>query len=100
MQIVLAQTKYKTGDFEYNYKQISEQINLNQFDLIIFPDVEDLGEKDLNYDEKYLADLNNFYEQIANNHPNKNILIGQILIKDGEIELTEDGFYDVNGELL
>ena len=100
MQIVLAQTKYKTGDFEYNYKQISEQINLNQFDLIIFPDVEDLGEKDLNYDEKYLADLNNFYEQIANNHPNKTILIGQILIKNGEIELTEDGFYEINNECV
>lgn len=100
MQIVLAQTKYKTGDFEYNYKQISEQVTTKQFDLIVFPDIEDLGEKDLNYDEKYLADLNNFYEQIAKNYPDKNVLIGQILIKNGEIELTEDGFYEIDGECI
>ncbi len=100
MQTILAQTKYKTGDFEYNYKQITNQLELNHSDLIIFPDVEDLGEKDLNFDEKYLADLNNFYEQIARNYPNQNILIGQILIRNGEIELTEDGFYEINNECV
>lgn len=100
MQTILAQTKYKTGDFEYNYKQIIEQLELNNCDLIIFPDVEDLGEKDLNFDERYLADLNNFYEQIAKKYPNRNILIGQILINNGEIELTEDGFYTINDKCV
>lgn len=96
MQIILAQTRYKTGDFRFNYEQIKNEIENNNFDLIIFPDVEDLGEKDLNYDEKYLADLNNFYEQIASNYPNCNILIGQILIQNGEIYISENGFYEIN----
>ena len=100
MQVILAQTKYKTGDFEYNYKQIMEQLELNHSDLIVFPDIEDLGEKDLIFDAKYLADLNNFYELIAKNYPDKNILIGQILIKKGEIELTEDGFYEINNKSI
>lgn len=98
MQILLAQTKFKTGDFEYNYEQIAKQIEQNSFDLIIFPEAEDLGERDLVYDEKYQESLENFYEKIAKNYSDKNILIGQILIKNGEIELSQDGFYIINGE--
>ena len=54
MKVALAQTRFKTADFDFNFKQITDAIEKNDCDLIIFPqyDLEDTGAKDLVIDEK------------------------------------------------
>ncbi len=99
MKISLAQIKFKTADFEFNYKNIVENIKTN-CDLIIFPqaDIEETGGKDLVLDEKCRTCQYEFYQKIADKNFPVSILIGDILIRNGEIELSEDGFFDICGE--
>lgn len=105
MKITLAQIKLKTGDFEFNFENIVKQI-LNQVqndscsDLIIFPqtNIEDLGGKDLVLDEKCRTCQSDFYQKIADKNFAQNILIGDVLIRNGEVEISEDGFYDICGK--
>ena len=98
MKIAIAQTRYKTGDFRFNFEQIIKYVEAVNCDLIIFPecDIEELGGKDLAYDEKCQKEQVNFYEQLANKNYEKAILVGDILIQNGEIQISEDGFFDVN----
>ncbi len=100
MKVALAQTRFKTADFEFNYNQIIESIQKCNCDLMIFPscDIADLGGKDLAYDEKCQNEQMNFYEQIAAKHFDKAILLGDVMILDGEILLSDDGFFDICGE--
>lgn len=100
MKVTLAQTKYKTGDFEFNYNSIADKIGNINADLIILPQVglEDLGGKDLLLDENANKAQSEMYKKIADNFSNKTILIGDILINSGEISLSVDGFYDICGE--
>lgn len=100
MKVTLAQTKYKTGDFEFNYNSIAEKIGNINSDLIILPQVglEDLGGKDLLLDENANKAQSEMYKKIADNFSDKTILIGDILINSGEISLSVDGFYDICGE--
>ncbi len=100
MKTALAQIRLKTADFEFNYNQIINAIENNDCDLIIFPqvDVENLGGKDLAYDEKCQEAQDALYERILEKKYNKAILLGDILIYNGEICLSEDGFYEINGE--
>ena len=37
MKISLVQTKFKTGDFEFNYRNLADKIENNTADLIIAP---------------------------------------------------------------
>lgn len=105
MKITLAQIKLKTGDFEFNFENIVKQI-LNQVqndscsDLIIFPqaNIEDLGGKDLILDEKCRTCQSDFYQRIADKNFPQNILIGDVLIRNGEVEISEDGFYEICGK--
>lgn len=95
MKTVLAQTRYKTGDLEFNYNQIINQAQIYDCDLMIFPDIEDIGAKDLVYDEKFQNAQFNLYNKIAEKRFNKSILIGEVLIQDGEILISDDGFYEI-----
>ena len=56
MKVALAQIRLKTGDNKFNYEQIVSQIENTECDLIIFPDIEDIGEKDLLCDNKYIQE--------------------------------------------
>ena len=99
MKISLAQIKLKTADFEFNYKNIIDNVKSN-CDLIIFPqaDVEETGGKDLVFDEKCIECQHEFYRKIAEKNLPVNILIGDILIRNGEIEVSENGFFDICGK--
>lgn len=99
MKITLAQIKLKTADFEFNFENIIKNINCNS-DLIIFPqaDIEDLGGKDLILDEKCKNCQSDFYQKIANKNFSQNILVGDVLIRNGRVEISEDGFYDICGQ--
>ena len=100
MKVTLAQTKYKTGDFKFNYDSIVEKIvNINS-DLIVMPQVglEDIGGKDLLLDENANNAQSEMYSKIAENFADKTILIGDVLICKGEISLSVDGFYDICGK--
>lgn len=102
MNIAIAQTKYKTGDFEFNFNSIAEKVLTTNADLIIFPeaDLYDLGGKDLLLDKKVQECQINFYDKLAEKHFDKAILVGDILIKDGEVLVSEDGFFEINGEKI
>lgn len=97
MKITLAQIKLKTGDFEFNFENIIKNI---KGDLIIFPqsDIESLGGKDLVLDEKCRKFQSEFYQKIADKNFSQNILIGDVLIRNGEVEVSDDGFYDICGK--
>lgn len=100
MKILLAQTKLKTADFDFNKKNIIEKIENADCDLIIFPqaDIEDLGGKDLVLDDVCRKKQHEFYQEIANKNFKSNVLIGDILIRNGEIEVSDYGFFDICGK--
>ena len=102
MNIALAQTRFKTADFEFNYKNIVEKIENTDCDLIIFPeyDLTDTGAKDLVFDESCCAKQDELYSKIAANTINKNVLIGEVLIRNGRVELSDDGFYEINDKKI
>lgn len=100
MRTALAQTRFKTADFEFNYGQIIEKIENTDCDLIIFPDydLEETGGKDLVYDEKCLEAESLMYEKIAAKNYDKAVLIGNILIQNGQISISDDGFFVIYGK--
>ena len=100
MNIAIAQTKYRTGDFEFNFKSIADKVSGISADLIIFPTVDlyDIGGKDLLLDEKVQQAQIEFYDRLAEQNFKTPLLIGDILIKDGNVLVSEDGFFDINGE--
>lgn len=105
MKITLAQIKLKTADFEFNFENILRQISSQAAKqlsdtLVIFPqaDLEDLGGKDLVLDEKCRNCQLEFYQKIAEKNFSQNILIGDVLIRNGEVEISDDGFYDICGK--
>lgn len=102
MRIVLAQTRFKTADFDFNYNQIIEEIEKNNCDLIIFPDysLEETGAKDLAYDEACQQVQYDLYQKIAKQNFDKAILIGDVLIYEGEILLSDDGFFEICGKTV
>ncbi len=100
MNIILAQIKLKTADFDFNKKNILEKIENADCDLIIFPqaDIEDLGGKDLVLDDGCRKKQHEFYKSIADKNFKSSILIGDILIRNGEIEVSDYGFFDICGK--
>lgn len=99
MKTAIAQTKYKTGDFEFNFNSIIDKVNQTDADLIVFPEVDlfDIGGKDLLLDEKVRLEQINFYDKLAEKNIRKVMLIGDILIQNGEVLISEDGFFELDG---
>jgi len=97
MKTALAQTKFKTADFNFNYNKIVENIEKIDCDLIVFPecDIENLGGKDLMYDERCQDAQYSLYEKIAAKNYEKAVLLGEVLIYNGEIVVSEDGYYNI-----
>ena len=83
MKITLAQIKFKTGDFKFDFENIEKYLKqVNDVGaLVIFPqaDIEDFGGKDLVFDEKCILAQNDFYRNIAHKNFAQNILIGEFL---------------------
>lgn len=100
MKTALAQIRYKTGDFKFNYEQIIKYVESVDCDLIVFPDceIEELGGKDLAFDEKCLREQANLYEQVADRKYKKSVLLGDVLIQNGEILVSENGFFEICGK--
>lgn len=99
MKTAIAQTKYKTGDFEFNFNSIIDKVNQTDADLIVFPEVDlfDIGGKDLLLDENVQNEQINFYDKLAEKNIRKAMLIGDILIQNGEVLISEDGFFELDG---
>ena len=102
MDITLAQIRLKCGDFEFNYNSIKDAVNNADTDIIIFSsvDIADLGGKDLVLDEKVRQAQGELYEKIAAEFTHKKIFLGEIFISDGEISISEDGFYNIDGKKI
>lgn len=99
MKITLAQIRYKTADFKFNLENIIKNIK-SDCDLIIFPqvDIEEIGGKDLVLDENCRSSQVQLYRDIADKNYPQNILIGDILIRDGEVEVSDYGIFDICGK--
>ncbi len=91
MITAVSQIRLKTAGFDFNCENIIKHIENTDCDLMIFPrvDLEALGGKDLIYDEVLLQKEAEMYEKIAEKCDEKAVLIGNILIKDGDIEEVE-----------
>ncbi len=110
MKITLAQIKLKTGDFEFNFENIIKNISMRHCnhdlqsqgyqELLIFPqaNIEDIGGKDLVLDKKCRICQNDFYQKIADKNFPQNILIGDVLIRNGKVEFSENGFFEICGQ--
>lgn len=100
MITAIAQIKLKTANFNFNYENIIKHIENTDCDLIIFPsaDISSLGGKDLVYDETLIQKEIDIYEKIADKNYQKTILIGNILIRNGETEEVE--FFDFDGKKI
>ena len=100
MNIAIAQTRYKTGDFEFNLNSIKEKVLKTDAELVIFPeaDLYEIGGKDLLLDRKVQDAQIDFYDRLAGENFECAILVGDILIQNGEVIVSDDGFFDINGE--
>lgn len=102
MKISLAQVKYRTADFKFNYNRIVSVCERCDTDLVIFPQagLEDIGGRDMLYDEKCNFAQSEMYENLAKKQFPFAILIGDVLIDNGEVSLSADGFYDIKGHKI
>lgn len=100
MKITVAQIKYRTGDFAFNYNQILSAAEKCDTDLLILPQagLEDIGGKDMVYDERCNLAQSEMYEKLAGHNFPFAILIGDVLVNNGEVSLSIDGFYEIKGE--
>ena len=100
MDITLAQIRLKCADFNFNYNSIASTIAKTNTKTIIFPqiDIADLGGKDIILDDRVRNAQCELYEKIAENFVDKNIFLGEVFISNGEIIVSEDGFYKVDGK--
>lgn len=99
MKITVAQIRLKTADFKFNLDNIIKNIN-SDCDLIVFPqiDIEELGGKDLVFDENCMSAQTKLYKDIAEKNYKQNIIIGDILIRNGEVEVSDYGIFDICGK--
>lgn len=100
MKITLAQIRLKTADFDFNYNRITEVLQKTLSDFVILPQagLEDLGGKDLLLDENCNIAQSEMYNKIAQNFPDKTLLLGDVLIQNGKVSLSSDGFYNISGQ--
>ncbi len=99
MKITAVQIRLKTADFKFNLENIIKHID-GKNDLIIFPcaDLTELGAKDLILDEKCMESQAGFYQAIADKNFPQNILIGDILIRNGKVEEVGDEIFEICGK--
>ena len=99
MKIAVAQIRLKTADFNFNYENIIKNIQ-SDCDLVIFPraDIEDLGGKDLIFDGNCLSSEVKMYERIAQKNYPQNILLGDVLIRNGQVEVSDNGYFEICGQ--
>ena len=86
MKTIVAQIRLKTADFKFNLENIVKNIN-SDCDLIVFPqiDIEDLGGKDMVFDDNCMSAQTKLYQEIAAKNYKQNIILGDILIRNGEV---------------
>ena len=99
MKVVVAQIRLKTADFKFNLENIINNIK-SDCDLVVFPqvDIEDLGGKDLVFDDGCMSKQAELYREIANRNFKQNIILGDILIRNGEVEVSDYGIFDICGK--
>ena len=102
MNITLAQVRYKLGDFDFNYKSIADAVAKSQSNIVVLPmaDLEALGGRDIILDEKIRIAQNNFFEKIAADFPEKHIFLGDIHLYGGQIDMSEFGLYEIDGQKI
>lgn len=97
MNIAIAQIKYKSADFIFNYENIIKFFD-NNYDLIIYPDVDDISS--MKFDSQYKKATDNFYEKLCKKFKNHIVLIGTKLIKFGHLYDIKNGYFDLCGEKI
>ncbi len=99
MKVAVAQVRLKTADFKFNLENILNNIK-SDCDLVVFPqvDIEDLGGKDLVFDDGCMSKQAELYREIANRNFKQNIILGDILIRNGEVEVSDYGIFDICGK--
>lgn len=99
MKTIVAQIRLKTADFKFNLENIVKNIN-SDCDLIVFPqiDIEDLGGKDMVFDDNCMSAQTKLYQEIAAKNYKQNIILGDILIRNGEVEVADYGVFDICGK--
>ena len=102
MNITLAQVRYKLGDFDFNYKSVADAVAKSQSNIVVLPmaDLEALGGRDIILDEKIRIVQNNFFEKIAADFPQKHIFLGDIHLYGGQIDMSEFGLYEIDGQKI
>ena len=102
MNITLAQVRYKLGDFDFNYKSVADAVEKSQSNIVVLPmaDLEALGGRDIILDEKIRIAQNNFFEKIAADFPQKHIFLGDIHLYGGQIDMSEFGLYEIDGQKI
>lgn len=68
--------------------------------MIVFPqiDIEDLGGKDMVFDDNCMSAQTKLYQEIAAKNYKQNIILGDILIRNGEVEVADYGVFDICGK--
>lgn len=99
MKTIVAQIKLKTADFKFNLENIINNIK-SDCDLIVFPqiDIEDLGGKDMVFDDNCMSAQAKLYREIADKNFKQNIILGDILIRNGEVEVSDYGIFNICGK--
>ena len=101
MKITVVQSRFKTADFAFNLKQVFENLEKIQTEIIVFPqyDLTNCGGKDLILDERAGKREGDFFEKIAARVGEKYVFIGDLLYHSGEfVEPDEFGMYDIKGK--
>lgn len=97
MNIAIAQIKYKSADFVFNYENIIKFFD-DKYDLIVYPAIDEISS--MSFDSKYKQATDNFYEKLCQNFKNNIVLIGTKLIKSGKLYDLTNGYFDLNGEKI
>ncbi len=98
MNIKVAQIKYRPANFDYNYKQIADNLDEN-VDLMIYPDVE--ASKGMDFDSNYKREKEVLLEKVSMlTKKNTMILVGQTLIKNNKIHNLANGYFDCCGKKI
>lgn len=100
MKITLAQIKMRTANFEFNYENIVK--NINDSDLIIFPQVglDETGAKDMSLFEDCVEAQEYLFCRLAEKNFEPALLFGDILIKNGEIIRSVEGYFELDGKKI
>lgn len=97
MKISIAQIKYKFSNFDFNYKNITENFD-DSADLVIYPEIE--TSKAMDFDSNYQNAKKEFFEKLAKFFSKNTVLIGKKLIKKGRLHDMTDGYFDLNEEKI